>query len=157
MPFKLAGGGVVLVNRGWLPRNIADRTAIEPFSTPAGDIEIEGIARADASRAFELGEGSAAHRRSARTWTWPRMRRNRLAAAAVRDPADERRRRPARARLAGRDDRRRAQLRLHVSVVGHRRSRARFRPVPRGGRRRSRPARERGADGDGAAGSFREV
>ncbi|HDR8961505.1 TPA: SURF1 family protein [Burkholderia vietnamiensis] len=64
MPFKLAGGGVVLVNRGWLPRNIADRTAIEPFSTPAGDIEIEGIARADASRAFELGEGgSAAHQK----------------------------------------------------------------------------------------------
>ena len=45
MPFKLTGGGYVLVNRGWLPRNIADRTAIEPFATPAGDIEIEGIAR----------------------------------------------------------------------------------------------------------------
>ncbi|WP_323122596.1 SURF1 family protein [Burkholderia alba] len=62
MPFKLADGGYVLVNRGWLPRNISDRTAIEPFATPAGEIEIEGIARADASQAFELGEGgSAAH------------------------------------------------------------------------------------------------
>lgn len=60
MPFKLSGGGYVLVNRGWLPRNIADRTAIEPFATPAGDVEIEGIARADASRAFELGEGGSA-------------------------------------------------------------------------------------------------
>jgi len=60
MPFKLAGGGYVLVNRGWLPRNIADRAAIEPFATPAGDIAIEGIARADASRAYELGSGGSA-------------------------------------------------------------------------------------------------
>ncbi|PCE25786.1 hypothetical protein BWP39_14765 [Paraburkholderia acidicola] len=62
MPFKLAGGGYVLVNRGWLPRNASERTAIEPYDTPKGEIEIEGIARADASKAFELGQGgSAAH------------------------------------------------------------------------------------------------
>ncbi|TCW82297.1 hypothetical protein C5O80_21690 [Burkholderia sp. SRS-46] len=64
MPFKLTGGGYVLVNRGWLPRNIADRTAIGSFATPAGEVGIEGIARADATRAFELGEGgSAAHQK----------------------------------------------------------------------------------------------
>lgn len=64
MPFKLADGGYVLVNRGWLPRNSSDRTAIERFDTPKGDIEIEGIARADASKAFELGQGgSAAHQK----------------------------------------------------------------------------------------------
>lgn len=62
MPFKLVDGGYVLVNRGWLPRNVADRTTIEPYVTPPGQIEIEGIARADATRAFELGQGgSAAH------------------------------------------------------------------------------------------------
>jgi surfeit locus 1 family protein len=62
MPFKLASGGYVLVNRGWLPRNINDRTQIEPYATPSGQIQIEGIARADATRAFELGQGgSAAH------------------------------------------------------------------------------------------------
>jgi len=62
MPFKLADGGYVLVNRGWLPRNVDDRTRIEPYATPPGQIEIEGIARADATRAFELGQGgSAAH------------------------------------------------------------------------------------------------
>lgn len=60
MPLELPGGGYVLVNRGWLPRNIADRTAIEAFPTPAGEVTIEGIARADASRAFELGEGGSA-------------------------------------------------------------------------------------------------
>ncbi|WP_225032717.1 SURF1 family protein [Paraburkholderia sp. XV] len=62
MPFKLRDGGVVLVNRGWLPRNMNERTAIAPYDTPKGEIEIEGIARADATRAYELGEGgSAAH------------------------------------------------------------------------------------------------
>jgi surfeit locus 1 family protein len=62
MPFKLAPGRYVLVNRGWLPRNVDDRTRIKPYPTPSGQIEIEGIARADATRAFELGHGgSAAH------------------------------------------------------------------------------------------------
>ncbi|KXU90073.1 hypothetical protein CI15_07865 [Paraburkholderia monticola] len=63
MPFKLVDGGYVLVNRGWLPRNLSSRETIAPYTTPSGEVEIEGIARADASRAFELGEGgSAAHR-----------------------------------------------------------------------------------------------
>ncbi len=62
MPFKLRDGGYVLVNRGWLPRNPNERTAMKPYDTPKGEIEIEGIARADASKAFELGQGgSAAH------------------------------------------------------------------------------------------------
>jgi surfeit locus 1 family protein len=64
MPLKLQGGGYVLVNRGWLPRNIADRETIAPYETPGGTVEVEGIARADASRAFELGAGgSAPHER----------------------------------------------------------------------------------------------
>src|SRR6202012_3302088 len=66
MPFKLADGGYVLVNRGWLPRNINDRTVIEPYVTPPGQIEIEGIARADATRAFELGQGGSAPHQSIR-------------------------------------------------------------------------------------------
>jgi len=62
MPFKLRDGGYVLVNRGWLPRNMSERTTIGPYVTPKGEVEIEGIARADASKAYELGEGgSAAH------------------------------------------------------------------------------------------------
>lgn len=62
MPLALAGGGYVLVNRGWLPRNADVRTAIAPYRTPTGEVTIEGIARANASRAFELGKGgSAAH------------------------------------------------------------------------------------------------
>ena len=62
MPLKLRDGGYVLVNRGWLPRNMSERTTIGPYVTPKGEVEIEGIARADASKAYELGEGgSAAH------------------------------------------------------------------------------------------------
>jgi cytochrome oxidase assembly protein ShyY1 len=62
MPLKLEGGGYVLVNRGWLPRNLADRTGIVPYETPKGVVDIEGVARANPSQAFELGSGgSAAH------------------------------------------------------------------------------------------------
>ncbi len=60
MPLELADGGYILVNRGWLPRNADVRTAIAPYATPAGNVTIEGIARADASRAFELGHGGSA-------------------------------------------------------------------------------------------------
>jgi len=60
MPLKLADGGYVLVNRGWLPRNFDERTAIAPYRTPTGQIEIDGIARANASSAFELGAGGSA-------------------------------------------------------------------------------------------------
>lgn len=60
MPLKLEAGGFVLVNRGWLPRNSADRTVIAPYGTPSGDVTLEGIARADPGRAFELGHGGSA-------------------------------------------------------------------------------------------------
>ncbi|HTH59558.1 MAG TPA: SURF1 family protein [Paraburkholderia sp.] len=60
MPLKLEGGGYVLVNRGWLPRNVAERTVIAPYGTPSGPVEVDGIARANASTAFELGAGGSA-------------------------------------------------------------------------------------------------
>ncbi|KNH09996.1 Cytochrome oxidase biogeneis protein Surf1, facilitates heme A insertion [Candidatus Burkholderia brachyanthoides] len=60
MPLKLEGGGVVLVSRGWLPRNLSDRTGIEPYETLKGIVDVQGIARANASQAFELGQGGAA-------------------------------------------------------------------------------------------------
>jgi surfeit locus 1 family protein len=66
MPFKLVNGGYVLVNRGWLPRNLANRTGIEPYETPKGEIEIEGVARANPSQAYELGSGGSAARQQIR-------------------------------------------------------------------------------------------
>ncbi|MCF2134975.1 SURF1 family protein [Mycetohabitans sp. B4] len=65
-PLKLAAGGYVLVNRGWLPRNAQQRSVIAPYRTPSGEVTIEGVARADASRAFELGRGGAAPHQSIR-------------------------------------------------------------------------------------------
>jgi cytochrome oxidase assembly protein ShyY1 len=42
---------------------MADRTGIESYETPKGVVEVRGIARANASQAFELGSGgSAAHK-----------------------------------------------------------------------------------------------
>lgn len=60
MALQVAPGRVVLVNRGWLPRDLRDRTAIMPYPTPGGDVTIEGIAQPDPSRAFELGHGGSA-------------------------------------------------------------------------------------------------
>ena len=168
MPFKLADGGYVLVNRGWLPRNMNNRETIAPYTTPQGEIEIEGIARADASRAFELGQGgSAAHQKIRQNLDIGGVRRgNRVAVAIVRDPAIERRRRQAGARLAGADQRRRTQLRLHVPVVGHGGRGAGLRSVRRAPRREERARAERVthrmrfralSDGLEAAQSLKEV
>lgn len=62
MPLQFPDGSAVLVNRGWLPRNEQERTLIAPYRTLVGEQQVMGTARADASQAFELGEGgSAAH------------------------------------------------------------------------------------------------
>lgn len=60
MALQVGPDHVVLVNRGWLPRDLRDRVSIMPYATPAGDVTIEGIAAPDPSRAFELGHGGSA-------------------------------------------------------------------------------------------------
>lgn len=66
MPLKLEGGGFVLVNRGWLPRNLSDRTGIKHYETPKGVVDVKGIARANASQAYELGRGGSAQHQEIR-------------------------------------------------------------------------------------------
>lgn len=57
MPFKIAESSLyVLVARGWIPRDPAERTKLPPIVTPAGTIEIEGTARQYIGRAMQLGE-----------------------------------------------------------------------------------------------------
>lgn len=57
MPFKMAGSKLhVLVARGWIPRNPAERTKLPPIITPEGTIEIAGTARQSIGRAMQLGE-----------------------------------------------------------------------------------------------------
>ena len=56
MPFKIAGSNkAVLVARGWLPRNTAEHDRLPPFTTPAGQVRIEGRAVRQLARVMQLG------------------------------------------------------------------------------------------------------
>lgn len=56
MPFKIAASNLhVLVARGWIPRNPADRAKLPPLFTPTGTIEIEGTARQSIGHVMQLG------------------------------------------------------------------------------------------------------
>lgn len=56
MPLKIAGSAMhVLVARGWVPRDLHDRTRIPSFATPSGEVELEGIARRQPDRLLQLG------------------------------------------------------------------------------------------------------
>jgi surfeit locus 1 family protein len=56
MPFKIAGADkYVLVARGWLPRNTAEHDRLPPFTTPSGQVKIEGRAVRQLARAMQLG------------------------------------------------------------------------------------------------------
>lgn len=60
MPFRIAASNRhVLVARGWIPRNVADRTRLPPVVTPAGTIEIEGTARKSVGQVMQLGSVNA--------------------------------------------------------------------------------------------------
>jgi surfeit locus 1 family protein len=45
----------VLVARGWLPRDPADRARIIPVAAPAGIVEVRGMARRDPGQVLQLG------------------------------------------------------------------------------------------------------
>ena len=56
MPFRIADSNMhVLVARGWLPRNVAEATRLPPYSTPAGEVTIEGIVKRSAGHIKQLG------------------------------------------------------------------------------------------------------
>jgi len=56
MPFKIAGSNkAVLVARGWLPRNMAEHDRLPPYTTPAGQVTIEGRAVRQLARVMQLG------------------------------------------------------------------------------------------------------
>jgi surfeit locus 1 family protein len=58
MPLKLASGVVVLVNRGWLPRNFEQRTNITAYQTPSGPVDVTGVALPDETHFMDLGDVS---------------------------------------------------------------------------------------------------
>ncbi|MEP7357380.1 MAG: SURF1 family protein [Anaerolineales bacterium] len=49
-PLRLAGGGAVLVDRGWIPYLQADPAARTQYQIPAGPISITGLARRSQTR-----------------------------------------------------------------------------------------------------------
>lgn len=60
-PLKLAGrADAILVQRGWAPRNVAQRDALPPVVTPTGDVRIAGRLAASVSRAYALGQDAQA-------------------------------------------------------------------------------------------------
>lgn len=55
MPFRIAGSAMnVLVQRGWMPLNRADRNQLMAYPTPTGEITISGIARRHATRVMQF-------------------------------------------------------------------------------------------------------
>lgn len=60
-PLQLEGSPVVvLVQRGWAPRNFQERTALPPLETPAGTVELAGRMAATPARLLELEGGDNA-------------------------------------------------------------------------------------------------
>lgn len=55
-PMRIAGSDMhVLVARGWVKRDVSDRSKIPRLPLPEGVIEIEGVARRGAGKVLELG------------------------------------------------------------------------------------------------------
>jgi surfeit locus 1 family protein len=53
-PLVLADGRAVLVQRGWLPRDVNERTRIDDAPAPAGDVSVEGRIAPPPARLFEF-------------------------------------------------------------------------------------------------------
>jgi surfeit locus 1 family protein len=59
-PLQLdTGARVVLIQRGWVPRNFVDRTAIPAVQTPTGAVEIKGRIAPPPAKLYELGHSAA--------------------------------------------------------------------------------------------------
>ena len=53
------GSGVVLVQRGWAPRNFTSRTALPALTTPAGTVAVDGLVAPAPSRLFEFADAAS--------------------------------------------------------------------------------------------------
>ena len=59
MPFRIDGSSMhVLVERGWLPRDMTERSRVPDYPTPAGLVTIAGIARLNAGHVMQLGSAA---------------------------------------------------------------------------------------------------
>lgn len=55
-PLELAPGDVVVVQRGWVPRDMQDRTRLVPVHTPAGEVRVDGRLAPPPSALLSLGQ-----------------------------------------------------------------------------------------------------
>lgn len=63
MPLKIAGSDIhVLVARGWLPRDPANRAKLPSVATPGGPVEIQGVAKRGPGRLLQLGRAAKLQR-----------------------------------------------------------------------------------------------
>lgn len=58
LPVQAGAPPVVLVQRGWIPRNFQDRTALLPVDSPAGMVQVSGRLALSPSRLYELAPGA---------------------------------------------------------------------------------------------------
>jgi len=59
-PLALAtGSGVVLVQRGWAPRNFTSRAELPTLTTPEGSVAVDGIVAPAPSRLFEFADAAS--------------------------------------------------------------------------------------------------
>ena len=57
-PLQLAGSSrAVLVQRGWVPRDLRDRTLLPTIATPVGEIELDGRLAPPPARLYEFASG----------------------------------------------------------------------------------------------------
>ena len=56
-PLRLASGDAVLVQRGWVPRDMADRTRLPAVVTPAATVEVDGRIAPPPGRLYDFAGG----------------------------------------------------------------------------------------------------
>lgn len=62
MPLKIAGTNKhVLIARGWVARDMGDRTRLPEIATPDGIVELRGIVRRSAGKVLQLGTAEPLH------------------------------------------------------------------------------------------------
>jgi surfeit locus 1 family protein len=90
-PLMLGDGRAVLVQRGWLPRNANDRSAIAPYRTDPGLVRVTGRIAPNLSRLYELGSAaSGAIRQNLDPFDYAReIRRSLLPLVIVQDDAGD--------------------------------------------------------------------
>jgi cytochrome oxidase assembly protein ShyY1 len=60
MPFKLKESGkIIIIMRGWLPRDMQDRQKLAITPTPEGMVKLEGVIRSSVGQVMQLGSEQA--------------------------------------------------------------------------------------------------